>query len=212
MEPLGSTQLEDAYTHVPDGWLENFETLTYGHPGTQRHNSCASSFDFGLTSNSSGDFSATYENANEHEPQSRSLLAPESSEPIRQFGSDNVDKPLPEYSGLVYTSRKPKSASIGFACVTEQKTGPPMEADENGCKPRKQSPRFVGDQYTPGWTLGDGIERAGWCGECGKWHKLKDSAYWYHVSRHCNLLLRRVLTSRSDALLPWNQLCNWQAL
>lgn len=42
-----------------------------------------------------------------------------------------------------------------------------------------QSPRFEGDLYTAPFIKGEGVERAGWCGFCSSWHKLKDSAYWY---------------------------------
>ncbi|PPJ51803.1 hypothetical protein CBER1_09439 [Cercospora berteroae] len=47
--------------------------------------------------------------------------------------------------------------------------------------PRRQSPRFAGDEYTARWVRGYGTDRAGWCGFCSSWHKLKDSAYWYHM-------------------------------
>ncbi|KAK5173773.1 uncharacterized protein LTR77_002454 [Saxophila tyrrhenica] len=46
---------------------------------------------------------------------------------------------------------------------------------------QQQRARFDGDQYTAAWTRGQGTDRAGWCGFCSTWHKMKDSAYWYHM-------------------------------
>lgn len=47
---------------------------------------------------------------------------------------------------------------------------------------QKQAPRFEGDLYAAPYVKGEGVERAGWCGFCSSWHKLKDSAYWYVVT------------------------------
>jgi hypothetical protein len=47
---------------------------------------------------------------------------------------------------------------------------------------QRQAPRFEGDLYTAPYIKGEGVERAGWCGFCSSWHKLKDSAYWYVVT------------------------------
>ncbi|KAF7191209.1 Meiotic expression up-regulated protein 26 [Pseudocercospora fuligena] len=58
---------------------------------------------------------------------------------------------------------------------------PPMSTSQGEQRPRRQSPRFSGDRYTARWVRGEGIDRAGWCGVCSSWHKLKDSAYWYHM-------------------------------
>lgn len=49
-----------------------------------------------------------------------------------------------------------------------------------GLKVHRQKPRFAGDLYTALWVRGEGTERAGWCGFCSTWHKLKDSAYVSH--------------------------------
>ncbi|KAK1063813.1 hypothetical protein LTR12_014153 [Friedmanniomyces endolithicus] len=46
---------------------------------------------------------------------------------------------------------------------------------------RRQNPRFEGDLYAALWVSGEGADRIGWCGYCSSWHKLKDSAYWYHM-------------------------------
>lgn len=47
----------------------------------------------------------------------------------------------------------------------------------SGQKLQRQKPRFEGDMYTALWVQGEGTERAGWCGFCSTWHKLKDSAF-----------------------------------
>ncbi|KAF2173132.1 hypothetical protein M409DRAFT_17079 [Zasmidium cellare ATCC 36951] len=52
---------------------------------------------------------------------------------------------------------------------------------QDGLVPRRQDPRFAGDEYTAKWVRGDRLDRAGWCSRCSTWHKLKDSAYWYHM-------------------------------
>lgn len=49
-----------------------------------------------------------------------------------------------------------------------------------GLEVHRQKPRFAGDLYTALWVRGEGTERAGWCGFCSTWHKLKDSAYVSH--------------------------------
>jgi len=53
-----------------------------------------------------------------------------------------------------------------------QRTDPPM------CKDRKrQKPKSDLVLYTPLWVRGEGAERAGWCGFCPSWHRLKDSTF-----------------------------------
>ncbi|KAK4638536.1 Meiotic expression up-regulated protein 26 [Fulvia fulva] len=61
------------------------------------------------------------------------------------------------------------------------RTDPPPQQTSDEAIPRRQNPKFVNDQYTARWVRGDGTEREGWCGLCSSWHKLKDSAYWYHM-------------------------------
>lgn len=55
---------------------------------------------------------------------------------------------------------------------------PPSLYDDDGQPLQKQSPRFEHDIYTALWVRGEGVSRAGWCGFCSSWLKLKDSAYW----------------------------------
>ena len=61
------------------------------------------------------------------------------------------------------------------------RANPPSTHDDTGQLLQKQTPKFAGDLYTALWIRGEGTERAGWCGFCCKWYKLKDSAYWYHL-------------------------------
>ncbi|TPX49407.1 hypothetical protein SeLEV6574_g01493 [Synchytrium endobioticum] len=49
--------------------------------------------------------------------------------------------------------------------------------------PRRQSPRFEGDLYTPTLVRFGGTQKQGLCDQCGvlgKWLQLKTSAFWYH--------------------------------
>ena len=46
---------------------------------------------------------------------------------------------------------------------------------------RQQTPRSGGDLYTAQWTRGERADRAGFCGYCCSWFKLKDSAYWVSI-------------------------------
>lgn len=62
-----------------------------------------------------------------------------------------------------------------------RKIDPPLIPYPYGGMPRQQSPRFDGDEYAASWVRGSGVERDAWCGFCPTWHRLKDSAYWYHV-------------------------------
>ena len=52
---------------------------------------------------------------------------------------------------------------------------------DSGQPVHKQHPRFKSDLYRTLFIRGEGGERAGWCGFCSSWHRLKDSAYWYHL-------------------------------
>lgn len=46
---------------------------------------------------------------------------------------------------------------------------PELTYHADGLKPRRQSPRHAGDEYTAAWIRGDGIDREGWCGMCCTW-------------------------------------------
>jgi hypothetical protein len=54
---------------------------------------------------------------------------------------------------------------------------------------QQKLPRFSGDLYTARYVVGKGIDREGWCGYCCSWYRLKDSAYWVRIDRHCVLKL-----------------------
>lgn len=69
-----------------------------------------------------------------------------------------------------------------MASISSRSHSEPAESDDpDEPTPRRQTPRFAGDEYTARWVRGEGINRAGWCGMCSSWHRLKDSAYWYHM-------------------------------
>ena len=53
------------------------------------------------------------------------------------------------------------------------RTNPPY----SGQRLQVQRPRFEGDLYAATWVQGEGTERAGWCGYCSDWYKLKDSTF-----------------------------------
>lgn len=67
--------------------------------------------------------------------------------------------------------------------IEQRRFDPPLVPCVDGAMPRQQLPRFVGDEYAASWIRGTGVERVGWCGFCPTWHRLKDSAYWYHVCK-----------------------------
>lgn len=70
----------------------------------------------------------------------------------------------------------------------------------------KRRPRFEGDLYAPQWVRGEGVERAGWCGFCSSWHKLKVSTF---VSFFISLQQRATNMRHpelSHAIHTWNKL------
>lgn len=68
----------------------------------------------------------------------------------------------------------PRQVSATFPLLPQKRSDPPLATPTL----RKQSMRFDEDLYTAAWVCGEGAERAGWCGYCSSWHRLKDSAYW----------------------------------
>ncbi|KAK3055657.1 hypothetical protein LTR09_003578 [Extremus antarcticus] len=66
-----------------------------------------------------------------------------------------------------------------FNTPLKPRTDPPFACNDQ--RIQQQRPRFDGDQYTALFVRGQGIDRAGWCGYCSSWHKMKDSAFWYHI-------------------------------
>lgn len=55
-----------------------------------------------------------------------------------------------------------------------QRTEPPYSSSY---KLQRGRPRFEGDLYTALWVRGESTERAGWCGFCSSWRRLKNSTY-----------------------------------
>lgn len=85
--------------------------------------------------------------------------------------------PGTEHSGSrsVWSSQNPQADMITavFPDATRlHKSDPPQTHDVE-----RRKPRCEGDLYTALWIQGKGVERAGWCGYCFTWHKLKDSAF-----------------------------------
>lgn len=72
----------------------------------------------------------------------------------------------------------PEELQVLFPSPPLPRKEPPCLCDANGQPLQKQNPRFEGDLYAALWIRGEGVSRAGWCGFCGTWHRLKDSAYW----------------------------------
>lgn len=66
-----------------------------------------------------------------------------------------------------------------FQMPLMSRTNPPGSQSERDIQ--RQQPRFEHDLYTAQWIRGQGTERAGWCGFCSSFHKMKDSAFWYHM-------------------------------
>ncbi|EME49032.1 hypothetical protein DOTSEDRAFT_67915 [Dothistroma septosporum NZE10] len=86
-----------------------------------------------------------------------------------------VSAPIPPDAALEPVS--PTSTLLG----SMKRTDPPLRQTTTGIMPHRQNPKSASDEYTARWIKGNGTDRAGWCGLCSSWHKLKDSAYWYHM-------------------------------
>lgn len=84
---------------------------------------------------------------------------------VAEVTTDNND-PLATYASL-------------FSGHLAPRTDPPHT--EYDRRLQSQKPRFQGDLYTASWVSGHGSDRTGWCGFCSTWHKMKDSAFWYHM-------------------------------
>ncbi|CAK4033843.1 Hypothetical predicted protein [Lecanosticta acicola] len=93
------------------------------------------------------------------------------------------------------------------------RSDPPLTDYGNGLMPRRRTRRSDDDEYTASWIRGDGNDRAGWCGICRSWHKLKNSAYWYHM--HYFHGISCVTGKPFDKPLSWRQAqgsTGWEAL
>lgn len=101
-----------------------------------------------------------------------------------------------------HPSATPENLQALFPSPTLPRIAPPCLYDNNVSPPlQKQNPRFEGDLYAALWVRGEGASRAGWCGFCASWHKLKDSAYWYVselLSTLCEGLDRLERTDRAS--------------
>ena len=87
-----------------------------------------------------------------------------------------------QYAGVLpgHEEVQPLKPPELFSDMSTPRTNPPIQSSMIA-NVQRRNPRFEGDLYTALWVRGEGIERAGWCGFCSSWHKMKDSAYWYHL-------------------------------
>lgn len=74
-----------------------------------------------------------------------------------------------------------------------QRTDPPSCKD----KMQEQKPKSDLVLYTPLWVRGEGAERAGWCGFCPSWHRLKDSTFVSGSKRDAILCVTNRTPSRT---------------
>lgn len=182
IQPLGTDYFGDHVVSQP--WIGYFEPIPYEYFGMQRQNSSASSMEAGGFSQSSDDDLSTA-NCTRYPQIAQDYNLPVALGPCNTLQSNCTEQDsVVDHYKAGHTAVVEKPRSVGFACSDErQKVDPPMQADANEGPPRPHFPRWAGDEYNPAWIRGDGIERAGWCGLCPDWFKMKDSAYWYHVSR-----------------------------
>lgn len=157
------------------------------HHESEYHGNCPSTWtlpDFGLRPTDASLAS------NNHEPlplQTHAVLPLQVTQHPSHTNHDFVTPVAFEQTTFIAVS---SDLSLGNAqslaapeALEEKVFDPPMVPYHDGAMPRQQSPRFIGDKYAASWIRGVGVERVGWCGFCPTWHRLKDSAYWYHVSQ-----------------------------
>ncbi|SMR42045.1 unnamed protein product [Zymoseptoria tritici ST99CH_1E4] len=180
IQPLGTDYFGNHVVSQP--WIGYFEPIPYEYFGMQRQNSSASSMEAGGFSQSSDDDLSTA-NCTRYPQIAQDYNLPVALGPCNTLQSNCTEQDsVVDHYKAGHTAVVEKPRSVGFACSDErQKVDPPMQADANEGPPRPHFPRWAGDEYNPAWIRGDGIERAGWCGLCPDWFKMKDSAYWYHM-------------------------------
>ncbi|KAI7000134.1 hypothetical protein KC360_g738 [Hortaea werneckii] len=69
-----------------------------------------------------------------------------------------------------------------FDKLPPRKSSAAPNSPQYGCTLHEQPTRSPNDLYTAQWVRGERTTRAGWCGYCCTWYRLKDSAYWYHMN------------------------------
>jgi hypothetical protein len=187
--PLVSPYSQTDRSNILECWNGSFDPATSAYFGLQRHNSSVSSTNTGSTSYSPGDSFASRVPRKPHDTSAYSLASAGLQwQTLQLYTSLDTTNPMTTEPDLKNSATSDRDFNLS--------TDPLMEPDASGRWPQRQCPRFIGDEYTPGWIRGDGIHRAGWCKLCERWHKLKDSAYWYHVGgtepslRHLILLTR----------------------
>ena len=108
------------------------------------------------------------------------FLVPQHSGIGIMTGSTEIDtSPLGGSSEPEGGQAERRSITALFESTTWPRSDPPHSRYDS--KIHRQAPRFGDDLYTAQWIRGEGTERAGWCGICSTFHKMKDSAFWYHM-------------------------------
>lgn len=74
-----------------------------------------------------------------------------------------------------------ESKSGLFPELPSRRLDPPPCGSTANSSLHQQDPRSKSDLYTALWVRGERADRAGWCGYCCSWYKLKDSAYWVRL-------------------------------
>lgn len=129
--------------------------------------------------------------------------------PLPDHLPDDAQRPVdPHRSFSLSDAPRDKSESgasipsVGlFQAPLTSRNDPLASPGEPKCQ--RQQPRFEHDLYTAQWIRGQGTERAGWCGFCSSFHKMKDSAFWYHMhySHGKSLLPGRTISQRVYIIL-----------
>lgn len=127
--------------------------------------------------------------------------------------TDGVElAPQPDHYEPASLTTLPPTSDVGapsdfFQQLPTSRLDPPLDDSQPNASLRKQKPRSEGDLYAAQWIRGERSDRAGWCGYCCLWFKLKDSAYWVRVEPMLDMAAA-VLTSVlvSHALYARHQL------
>lgn len=111
-----------------------------------------------------GEAGATYDE--QHDPWSGVPVA--AGGHTKHYRASSYFGTPPDTRHSAHSSSMPTSGSA-VDQPSQSRTEPPMTTSSGESRPRRQSPRFSGDEYTATWVRGEGIDRAGWCGLCSSW-------------------------------------------
>lgn len=109
----------------------------------------------------------TWNTSQDSFPQSTMLstfnYAAQASAPVERINTWN--RPLASLQALADAPNLCSPASFSAMAADYADPSP----YEDGLVPRRQDPRFAGDEYTAKWIRGEGFDRAGWCSRCNSW-------------------------------------------